>query len=91
MAKTSAPSTTGSQFFIVYKDTDLPADYTVVGKVTSGLNVVQQVAAGGAVDTSGKAATDGAPKNKITISTLRVGPVVGGTSPSSTASPSAVG
>ncbi len=88
MAKTSAPSTTGSQFFIVYKDTELPADYTVVGKVTSGLDVVQKVAAAGAVDTSGKAATDGAPKDKLTITSLRVGPVVGG---SAATSPSATG
>ena len=36
----------GTQFFIVYKDTVIPADaaggYTVVGKVTSGLDVVER-------------------------------------------------
>lgn len=49
----------GSQFFIVYEDTTLPADsaggYTVMGKVTSGLDelktqIVDQGVAGGAGD-----------------------------------------
>ena len=39
--------TTGSQFFIVYEDTSLPADYTILGQVTSGLEIVEQVAAAG--------------------------------------------
>ncbi len=41
----------GSQFFIVYKDSTIPADsaggYSVFGTVTSGLDVVQKVADGG--------------------------------------------
>ncbi|MCG2802630.1 MAG: peptidylprolyl isomerase [Cellulomonas sp.] len=41
----------GSQFFIVYGDTTIPADtaggYTVIGQVTSGLDVVQNIAAAG--------------------------------------------
>ena len=45
MARTSGNANgNGTQFFIVYKDTVIPADaaggYTVVGKVTSGLDVV---------------------------------------------------
>jgi peptidyl-prolyl cis-trans isomerase B (cyclophilin B) len=40
-------ATTGSQFFIVYEDTSLPADYTILGQVTSGLDIVEQVAAAG--------------------------------------------
>lgn len=39
--------TTGSQFFIVYQDSTLPADYTILGQVTSGLDLVEQVAAAG--------------------------------------------
>ncbi|HEY2947184.1 MAG TPA: peptidylprolyl isomerase [Micromonosporaceae bacterium] len=74
MAKTQAPSTTGSQFFIVYGDSDLPADYTVVGTVTKGLDIVQKVAADGAVDPSGKAAGDGMPKDEVLIKTLTVSP-----------------
>lgn len=59
----------GTQFFIVYKDTVIPADsaggYTVVGKVTSGLDVVTNVAAAGI--TPGGSVTDGAPVEPVTI------------------------
>lgn len=41
--------TTGSQFFIVYEDTSLPASYTILGHITSGLDIVEQVAAAGAM------------------------------------------
>jgi peptidyl-prolyl cis-trans isomerase B (cyclophilin B) len=59
----------GTQFFIVYKDTVIPADaaggYTVVGKVTSGLDVVRNIAAAGVKP--GDSATDGAPAEPVTI------------------------
>ncbi|WP_346925328.1 peptidylprolyl isomerase [uncultured Arthrobacter sp.] len=59
----------GTQFFIVYKDTVIPADaaggYTVVGKVTSGLDVVSNIAAAGLKP--GDSATDGAPAEPVTI------------------------
>jgi peptidyl-prolyl cis-trans isomerase B (cyclophilin B) len=59
----------GTQFFIVYKDTVIPADaaggYTVVGKVTSGLDVVTGIAAAGVKP--GTSATDGAPVEPVTI------------------------
>lgn len=45
----AGPGTTGSQFFLVYDDTSLPAEYTVLGQVTSGLEVVQEVAEAGAM------------------------------------------
>lgn len=59
----------GTQFFIVYKDTVIPADaaggYTIVGKVTSGLDVVTKIAAAGIK--KGESATDGAPVEPVTI------------------------
>jgi peptidyl-prolyl cis-trans isomerase B (cyclophilin B) len=59
----------GTQVFIVYKDTVIPPDsaggYTVVGKVTSGLDVVTNIAAAGT--TPGGNATDGAPAEPVTI------------------------
>lgn len=59
----------GTQFFIVYKDTVIPPDaaggYTVVGKVTSGLDVVTKIAAAGLK--KGENATDGAPVEPVTI------------------------
>ncbi|MEV4412857.1 peptidylprolyl isomerase [Catellatospora sp. NPDC049609] len=74
MAKTSAPSSTGSQFFIVWGDTVIPSEYTVLGRVTSGLEVVQAIGAAGAVDPAGNASPDGAPKNPVVISALTVAP-----------------
>jgi peptidyl-prolyl cis-trans isomerase B (cyclophilin B) len=44
MANPSQPDSNGSQFFIVYKDTYLKPDYTILGKVTSGLDVVKKIA-----------------------------------------------
>ncbi|MEV6524815.1 peptidylprolyl isomerase [Longispora sp. NPDC051575] len=85
MAKTNAPNSTGSQFFIVYADTDLGADYTVVGRVTKGLDLVKAVAAKGATK-DGKDATDGAPKEPFEIKSLKVGPVSAAASPSPGAS-----
>jgi cyclophilin family peptidyl-prolyl cis-trans isomerase len=46
MAKSGseAPGTAGSQFFVVTgADAGLPADYAIVGRVTSGLGVVERI------------------------------------------------
>ncbi|MER7112570.1 peptidylprolyl isomerase [Streptomyces sp. NPDC000229] len=64
MAKTSEPNSGGSQFFLVYKDTKLPPQYTPFGTIdAAGLKVVQDVAKGGVEG----GATDGAPKKAVTI------------------------
>lgn len=42
----SGPSTNGSQFFIMLKDTPLPKNYTIFGKVVSGLETVDKIAVG---------------------------------------------
>lgn len=41
----SGPHTNGSQFFIMHADYGLPNAYTIFGKVTEGLEVVDQIAA----------------------------------------------
>jgi cyclophilin family peptidyl-prolyl cis-trans isomerase len=41
----SGPNTNGSQFFIVLQDATLPPDYSVFGHVTSGMDVVDKIAA----------------------------------------------
>ena len=61
--------TNGSQFFLVYKDTTLPPNYTIFGNITDGLDVVQKVAAKG-VEGGGN---DGAPAQKVTIKNVTVG------------------
>jgi peptidyl-prolyl cis-trans isomerase B (cyclophilin B) len=73
MARTNSPDGNGSQFFIVYKQSQLPTTgggYTVFGKVLSGLDVVQKIAAGGA-----QGGSDGAPLRPISIvsATVRQG------------------
>jgi peptidyl-prolyl cis-trans isomerase B (cyclophilin B) len=68
MAKTQQPSSTGSQFFIVYGDTQLDPSYTVLGTVTKGMDIVQNVAKSGTDNANGKG--DGHPKKEIDIKTL---------------------
>ncbi|RLK52244.1 peptidylprolyl isomerase [Microbacterium telephonicum] len=64
----AGPDTNGSQFFIVYEDTQLPAAYTVFGHVDeSGVGVVRQVAAAGLAD-------DGiAPATPVDITAVTIG------------------
>ncbi|MDM7989422.1 peptidylprolyl isomerase [Arthrobacter sp. zg-Y877] len=59
----------GTQFFIVYKDSTITQEtggYTIMGKVTSGLDVLEAIASQG-ID-SGK--TDGSPNDPVTISSF---------------------
>jgi len=42
------PNTNGSQFFLVYKDSHLPPNYTIWGAITSGLDILIKVADVGA-------------------------------------------
>lgn len=52
----------GGQFFIVYQDTTLPGGYTIFGTVTSGMDIVEKVAAQGS-----SPAGDGSPVAPISI------------------------
>ena len=61
----------GSEFFLVYKDTTLPAKYTIVGQMTEGLDVVDQIAKAGVAEGSGSP-TDGAPAEPITITAASI-------------------
>ena len=40
----SGPNTNGSQFFIMHQDYALPPSYTIFGRVTSGIDVVDAIA-----------------------------------------------
>ncbi|HVE75120.1 MAG TPA: peptidylprolyl isomerase [Mycobacteriales bacterium] len=63
--------TNGSQFFLVYKDSQLPPQYTPFGKITKGLEVLDAVAAGGSLPGQDGKPNDGKPKLGVTIKTLR--------------------
>ena len=73
----SGPNTNGSQFFLVYKDTALPASYTIGGKIKTGLPLLLRIEKVGAykVDQStGNAyyTGDGLPVQTIEIKSVTV-------------------
>jgi peptidyl-prolyl cis-trans isomerase B (cyclophilin B) len=71
MANSGGSDTNGSQFFLVYKNSTLPADYTPFGTITSGLDILQKVAKAGTSCTySGPG--DGAPKEKVIIDSVTI-------------------
>ena len=66
----SGPRTNGSQFFLVYQDTTLGPNYTIWGKITKGLDLVQKIGAVGAYQMSGTQAmyaADGFPIQTVEI------------------------
>jgi peptidyl-prolyl cis-trans isomerase B (cyclophilin B) len=76
MANEGSATTNGSQFFIVYKDSTsgLGASYTPFATVSSGLNIVQNVAKEGyscQYTVSGQT-EGGAPKNKVIIDSVTI-------------------
>jgi peptidyl-prolyl cis-trans isomerase B (cyclophilin B) len=70
MANTGQPDSNGSQFFLVYKKTELPASYTPFGTIVSGLNIVENVAKAGSDNSNGSG--DGHPKEKVQIESVTI-------------------
>lgn len=71
MARAADPDSNGGQFFVVYDDTRLPVEgggYSIFGRVTSGMEIVDLVAAQG-VDGGG---ADGQPAQPISILSVEV-------------------
>lgn len=67
MAHSSQPDSNSSQFFMVYGDSPFPDDYTIFGKILSGMDILEQVAKAGS-----EPAGDGKPKKKVTIQDVTV-------------------
>jgi peptidyl-prolyl cis-trans isomerase B (cyclophilin B) len=66
----AGPGTNGSQFFLVYKDSQLPPTYTVFGTIDgAGLTTLDKIAAAGVADGS----DDGRPALDVTIKSVQVG------------------
>ena len=65
----SGANTNGSQFFLVYADSQLDPKYTPFGTITSGLDVVAAVGKAGA---TGANPADGPPKLPIRLTTVTV-------------------
>jgi cyclophilin family peptidyl-prolyl cis-trans isomerase len=73
MAKSGAPNTTGSQFFLVFADAQLPPDYTVVGTVDeAGLAVLDQIAAAGNDGSMEPSPGGGKPNVPVVIESMTV-------------------
>jgi peptidyl-prolyl cis-trans isomerase B (cyclophilin B) len=75
MANTGQPGSTGSQFFICAEDTQLSANYTLLGSITKGLDIVQGVVKAGddgAFASSAGGAGGGHPKKELEIKTMTV-------------------
>jgi len=70
MANTGQPNSNGSQFFLVYKNTPLPASYTPFGTITQGLPVIDAIAKAGSDNTNGPG--DGHPKENVVIDTVTI-------------------
>ena len=68
----AGPGTNGSQFFIVYDDSELPPNYTVFGKITSGMNIVESVAKAGVKTEGSGGSGDGQPKKAVTIQDITI-------------------
>jgi peptidyl-prolyl cis-trans isomerase B (cyclophilin B) len=68
----AGPNTNGSQFFIVYGDTQLDPNYTVFGTVDSaGIDLVKKVARDGTDNAFGQG--DGHPNTMVDIESMKVG------------------
>ena len=65
----AGPGTNGSQFFLVYKDSQLPPQYTVFGTIDeTGLATLDKIAAEGVAD----GGPDGAPKLATTVKSIQL-------------------
>ena len=64
----SGPGTNGSQFFLVYRNSPLQANYTPFGEIVRGLGIIQNVAKAGTDNSNGNG--DGHPKEKVTIQSV---------------------
>jgi peptidyl-prolyl cis-trans isomerase B (cyclophilin B) len=74
MARRSEPHSTGSQFFMVVKDSMLPPSYTVFARITSGIEALDAVLANGIADSDEDPANglDGAPRRTVYLTSVRV-------------------
>jgi peptidyl-prolyl cis-trans isomerase B (cyclophilin B) len=65
----AGPGTNGSQFFLVYRDSQLPPNYTMFGTVdAAGLATLDKIAGAGTSDGS----ADGKPKQNVVIASMQL-------------------
>ncbi|MFC8048040.1 peptidylprolyl isomerase [Nocardia sp. NPDC057353] len=64
----AGPGTNGSQFFLVYRDSQLPPNYTPFGRVTAGLELLNGIAAAGVLG----GGDDGGPAVPVVLNSVTV-------------------
>ena len=63
----AGPGTNGSQFFLVYKDSQLPPNYTAFGTIDdTGLATLDKIAAAGVAG----GGQDGKPATEVTVKSI---------------------
>jgi peptidyl-prolyl cis-trans isomerase B (cyclophilin B) len=65
------PNTNGSQFFMMFKNSDFAPNYTPFGHIRSGMDVLEKIAAGG-TDTTPLTPSSEVPRTKVTIEKITV-------------------
>lgn len=63
----SGANTNGSQFFMVYGDSAFPPNYTPFGRITSGLDILEAIAAGGVTGES-----NDVPKTEVQVESVTI-------------------
>jgi peptidyl-prolyl cis-trans isomerase B (cyclophilin B) len=72
MARGQDPGSNGSQFFVVYEDSQLGPEYTIFGKVTKGLDVVEKIGAAGHDGSFDPQPGGGKPKKPVVLEKVTV-------------------
>lgn len=75
MANTGQPDSNGSQFFFLWDNSQLPADYSLWGHVIEGFDIVKKIAAGGDDGAFAEQAGGGHPKLPLSFTTVTAGPI----------------
>lgn len=74
MAKSQAPNSAGSQFFLVYEDSMLPPEYTVMGTIgEAGLEVLDEIAEAGTKSDDQTKPDYETPRRPVVIEKVTVG------------------
>ena len=66
----AGPNTNGSQFFVMNQDYPLPPNYTIFGRVTAGLDVVDKIANTPVV--AGPSGEQSSPTKNVTIQSIAI-------------------
>jgi peptidyl-prolyl cis-trans isomerase B (cyclophilin B) len=67
-----ASGTSGSQFLIFFKDSTTATNYSIIGEITSGLDILDKIVAAGV--TANSAGVQTKPKEDVVVQTLSVTP-----------------